>query len=180
MRRQLRRFRFDEIGFYMLDNSVAHSRRQQTDDGGVNFRRRGKRPAFISILRDDFYYLVGQFFLDTPIHFRCQMCSLGYRPRAMVSSSAVSHREPPGQIADLIHKSPVCVGNVECLHELQARSARGSLIHSICLQTTSISDDNERTRYHGESLTKNWPTRHKGAPDIPIIKFVRRCNIALA
>jgi hypothetical protein len=46
------------------------------------------------------------------------------------------------------------VGNVKSLHQLQARPARGRLIHSICFQTASISDDYERTWYHGESLTK--------------------------
>jgi hypothetical protein len=53
----------------------------------------------------------------------------------------------------------VRVGEVKSLHELQARPARGRLTHSICLQTASISDDNERTRYHGQSLTQQHCSR---------------------
>src|SRR4030095_305963 len=44
MRRQFRRLGFDQIGFHVLDDPVAHSRGQKIDDSCVNFRRRSERP----------------------------------------------------------------------------------------------------------------------------------------
>ncbi len=141
----------------MLDNPVTHSRRQKIDNGGVNFRRRRKRPAFLSIEGNNFHNLIGEFLLDAPVGFCFELSPLRNGSRSTVSASAVRYGKSSGQIAHLIHESPVRIGDVKSLHELQTRPARGRLIDSICLQTASISDDNKRTWYHGQSLTKqHW------------------------
>src|SRR5438309_5734058 len=48
-RNEFRRFHFYQIRFHMFDDSVADSGRQKIDNRPVNFGRRGKRPAFLSI-----------------------------------------------------------------------------------------------------------------------------------
>jgi len=70
------RFDLYQIRFYMFDNSLSHIARQQIYDRRMNFRRRCKRPAVLSILRNNFCDLVGQLFLNSSIRFRGQVCAL--------------------------------------------------------------------------------------------------------
>jgi hypothetical protein len=140
MRRQFCRFCLDEIGFYVLDNPVAHSRRQKTDNRSVNRRRRGERPAFLSVARDNFHNLIGKFFMNAAVGFSFKLRSLCNRI-CMTPACTVAHRKAPGQIAHLVHQSAVSIRNIERLHQLQARATRGRLVHSVCFQTAAISDD---------------------------------------
>ena len=100
----------------MFDDPVAHSDRQKIDNRPVNFGRRGKRPAFLSIERNNFCNLIGKLFMNAPIGFCCQLRSLGNGAGAMMSARAVGHRKASGQIAYFIDEPSVCVGDVECLH----------------------------------------------------------------
>ena len=63
--------------------------------------------------------------------------------------------EQAGQVAigEEAAEPAVGVGEIECLHKLQAGSTRRRLRHPICFQAAAISDDHKRTRCHGESLT---------------------------
>ncbi len=171
MRRQFRGLRFDQIGFHVLDDPVAHSRGQQIDDRPVNFRRRSERPAFLPVARNNFHNLIGELFMNAAIGFRFELGPLRDRIR-VASARTIAHWKSPGQIAHLVHQSAVRVCNIECLHQLQARSARGCLIHPVCFQTASISDDDERSRCHGEPLTKNWPRTNRRASHSTTDSFV--------
>jgi hypothetical protein len=71
------RFDLHQIRFHVFDNSLSHTGRQQIYDRRVDFRRRRKRPAVLSILRDNFRDLVGQLFLNPPVRFRGQLRALG-------------------------------------------------------------------------------------------------------
>ena len=70
-------FHFHQIRFHVFDNALSHNGRQQLYDRRVDFRRRRKRPAVLSILRDNFPDLVGQLFLNSPVRFRRQLRALG-------------------------------------------------------------------------------------------------------
>src|SRR4029077_10481495 len=80
----------------------------------------------------------------------------------MLTPRAVDRRKPPSQIAHFVHESPVRVGDVECLHQLQARSSRRLLVYRICCYPAPSSDDDKRARCHDESLTKKFWPRIKG------------------
>jgi len=82
----------------MFDDSVAHSDRQKIDNRPVNFGRRGKRPAFLSIERNNFCNLIGELFVNAAVHFCCQLRPLGNGARAMMSARAVGHRKASGQV----------------------------------------------------------------------------------
>ena len=71
------RFDLHQIRFHVFDNSLSNTGRQQIYDRRVDFRRRRKRPAVVSILRDNFRDLVGQLFLNPPVGFRGQLRALG-------------------------------------------------------------------------------------------------------
>jgi hypothetical protein len=115
MRRQFRRFGFDEIGFYVLNNPIPHRGGQKIDNRRVNFGRRGKRPAFLSIKGNNLCNLIGELFLNAAIGFGCKLGTL--RDGICVTPArAVAHREAPGQIAQLIHQSSMRIGDVECLN----------------------------------------------------------------
>ena len=64
------RFDLDQIRFQVFDNSLSHIARQQIYDRRVDFRRRCQMTAVLSILRNNFRDLVGQLFLNSPVHFR--------------------------------------------------------------------------------------------------------------
>src|SRR4029450_10153833 len=166
-----RRLSFYEIGFHVLDDPVAHSRGQKIDDRRVNFRWRGERPAFLPVARDNFHDLIGELFMNAAVGFSFELRPLCDRI-CMTPAYTVAHRKSPGQITHLVHQSAVRVCNIERLHQLQARSARGCLIHPVCLETASISDDDERSRCHGEPLTKNWPRTNRRASHSIIDSFV--------
>jgi len=74
---QSRRFDVHQIRFHVFDNSLSYTGRQQIYDRCVNFRRRRERPALLSILRDNFRDLIGQLFLNSPVHFCGQLRALG-------------------------------------------------------------------------------------------------------
>src|SRR6266704_6737260 len=61
-RNEFRRFHFYQIRFHVFDDAVAHRRRQEINDRRVNFSRRGKGPAFLSVARDNFCNLIGELF----------------------------------------------------------------------------------------------------------------------
>ena len=115
----------------MLDNPVAHLSRQKIDNGRMNFRRRGKRPAFDAIAFHNLYNLIGKLFMNAAIGLGLQLSP--FRDRTcMPPARAVAHGKATSQISYLINKLSVRVGDIECLHQLKARSACGRLIHSIC------------------------------------------------
>jgi hypothetical protein len=74
---QFGRLDLHQIRFHVFDNSLSRNGRQQIYDRRVDFRRRRKRPAVLSILRDNFRDLVGQLFLNPPVRFRGQLRALG-------------------------------------------------------------------------------------------------------
>ena len=131
-RNEFRRFHLYQIRFHVFDDPVAYRGRQKLNNCRVNFSRRGKGPAFLSIARDDFRNLIGKLSLNAAIRFCCQLCPLGNRSRSMVGASTVADRKAARLIAHFIHQSSMRVGDVECLHQLQARSARWRLVHPIC------------------------------------------------
>ena len=49
-----------------------------------------------------------------------------------VSARTVRYGKAPGEVTQLIDQLSMRVGDVECLHELQAWSARRRLIHPVC------------------------------------------------
>ena len=71
------RFDLHQIRFHVFDNSLSNTGRQQIYDRRVDFRRRRKRPAVVSILRDNFRDLIGQLSLNPPVCFRGQLRALG-------------------------------------------------------------------------------------------------------
>ena len=131
-RYQFRRFHFYQIRFHVFDDPIVYGGRQKINDRRMNLSGRGKGPAFLSILRNDFCNLLGELFLNAAIGLCCQLCPLGNRSRSMVGARAVADRKAARLIADLINESSMCVGDVEGLHQLQARTTRGRLVHSIC------------------------------------------------
>src|SRR5438046_9961162 len=100
----------------MFYDSVAHLRRQKIDNRPVNFGRRGKRPAFLSIGGNNFRNLIGELFMNATVHFCCQSRPFSNGARATMSTRAVSHRKTSSQVAQYSHPPTVCVGTVECLH----------------------------------------------------------------
>ena len=99
----------------MFDDPVAHCRGQQIDNRRVNFRWRGKRPAFLSIERNNFYNLIGELFMNAAIGFGCKLRPLPDGV-CMAANRAIAHRKAPGQIAHFIDQFPVRIGDIECLH----------------------------------------------------------------
>src|ERR1700682_3869614 len=61
-------------------------------------------------------------------------------------------RISPGKIGQLVAEFAVRVGNVERLHETQARSARRRLIDPIGFQTSAICHNDERGRCHSDNI----------------------------
>ena len=116
----------------MFDDPVAYRRRQKGNNCRVNFSRRSKGPAFLPVLRNDLCNLIGELFLNAAIGFRRELRSLRNGSRAMVAARAIAHVEATRLIAHFIDQSSMRVGNVECLHQLQARSTRWRLIHPVC------------------------------------------------
>src|SRR5215831_7457791 len=173
---QFCRVHLHQIRLHVLDDSLPHSGRQETYDCRMYFRGRGERPTVLSVLRNNFRDLIGQLFLNSPVHFGEQLRTLGDGRRSAVGARTVRHRKAPRQIAQFIHESTVRVSDVESLYELQAWSARRRLSHPICLQAAAISDDQKRTRCHGNHWRR--ATAHMSA--ISINKIVARCNIAFA
>src|SRR2546423_2245282 len=72
VRWQLRRLDLHQVRLHVLDDPVADRRGQKIDNRSVNFRWRGKRPAFLAITGNDFHDLIGQLFLNPAI-------SLGFK-----------------------------------------------------------------------------------------------------
>src|SRR5690349_25074402 len=103
----------------MFDNSVAYCCRKKIDNCSVNFRRRSERPAFLSIEWNNFGNLIGKLLMNAAVRFGCQLRPLGNGTRPMMGTRAVSHRESASQIAHFVHEPSVCVGDIECLHQLQ-------------------------------------------------------------
>ena len=100
----------------MLDDPVAHCRGKKINNRGVNFSRRGKRPALLSVCRNDLRNLFGELFLNAAIGFRHKLSPFCNGSRPMVSSRAVAHRKTPREIGHLIDQPPVRVGDVERLY----------------------------------------------------------------
>jgi len=73
---QAGRFDFYQVRFHVFDYSLSHVPRQQIYDRCVDFRRCCKRPAVLSVLRNNFRDLVGQLFLNSPVRFRGQLSAL--------------------------------------------------------------------------------------------------------
>src|SRR5262249_17059555 len=85
-----------------------------------HFCRRCERPSCFSIGRDNFCNLISELFVNAPVRFCCQLCTLGDRSRTMMRTSAIGHWEPARQVAQLVDQSSVGVGDIERLNELQA------------------------------------------------------------
>ena len=64
---QFGRLHFDQIGFDVFDDSIAHPIGQKIDNCGVNFRRGSKRPPFLAALIHDLCNLVGELFVNATI-----------------------------------------------------------------------------------------------------------------
>ena len=64
---QFRRLDFHQIGFHMLDNSIAHFRRQKIDNRTVNVGRRRERPRFHAVAVHDLHDLIGQLFVNAAL-----------------------------------------------------------------------------------------------------------------
>ena len=103
---QFRRLSFDEIGFHMLDDPIAHCNGQQIDNCGVNFRWRGKRPAFLSVARNNFDDLIGQLLLNPTMSLCFQLGSFRNRIR-VPAACAIAHRESAGMVGHFVDQSPV-------------------------------------------------------------------------
>ena len=128
---QFRRLSFDEIGLHVLNDPVAHCGRQEIDNRCVNFRWRGERPAFDPIACYNLCNLIGKLFVNTSVGFGFQLRPFRDRIR-MSSTRAVAYRKPSGEVTYLVDQFPVRIGDIESLHQLQARPARRRLIHPIC------------------------------------------------
>ena len=97
----------------------------------MHLGRGGERPAFDAIALHNLRNLIGQLFVNAPIGFCIELRS--FRDRSgVVHASAITHRKTSRLICHLIDKSAVRIGNIEGLHELQTRPARGRFVHSIC------------------------------------------------
>src|SRR5205814_10521230 len=96
------------------------------------------------------YNLIGKLFMNAAVGLGLQLSP--FRDRTcMPPARAVAHRKATSQISYLINKLSVRVGDIECLHQLKARSACGRLIHSICFETAAVRDADQETRCHIES-----------------------------
>jgi len=82
----------------------------------MDLRRRGKRPAVLSILRNNFHDLVRQLFLNAPVCLGGQLRPLGNGRRPAMRARAFRHWETSGHVANLIDESSVRVGDVKSLH----------------------------------------------------------------
>ncbi len=98
----------------MLDDSIANASRQKIDNRGVNFGRRGKRPAFLSAAVDHFGNLIGQLFIDPSIGFVSEF-ALGGGCRATMRARSFGNRKAPGEIGDFVEQSAVRIGDIERL-----------------------------------------------------------------
>ena len=85
---------------------------------------------------------------------KCVRSAMEARP--MMSARAVDHRKPPSQIAHFVHESSVRVGDVECLHELQARSRVGVSFTRYAFKLPRSVTMIREARCHDESLTKKF------------------------
>jgi hypothetical protein len=117
---QSRRFDFHQIRFYMFDDSFSDSRREKINDSRMHLRRRCERPRFISILRNNFRDLVGEFLVNASVHLRCQLGAFADRGGSAVSACALSHWKAAREVAYFIEESSMRIGDIERLHKLQA------------------------------------------------------------
>ena len=129
MTRQFRRLDFDQIGFHVLDDSIADAVRQKIDNRGMNFGCRGERPTFFAAVVNNFRDLIGELLMNAAIGLGVQF-ALG-NGGSMLNAGPVANRIASGQIAHLIDKSSMRVGDVKCLDEMQARSAGRCFIYTI-------------------------------------------------
>src|SRR5207253_11220057 len=112
----------------MLDNPVAHFSRQKIDNRRMNFRWRGKRPAFDTIAFHNLYNLIGKLFMNAAVGLGLQLSP--FRDRTcMPPARAVAHGKATSQISYLINKLSVRVGDIECLHQLDRKSTRLNSSH---------------------------------------------------
>ena len=98
---QFRRLSFDEIGLHVLNDPIAHCNGQQIDNCRVNFRWRGKRPAFLPVARNNFDDLIGQLLLNPAMSLCFQLRSFRNRIR-VPATCAIAHRESPRQVRHFI------------------------------------------------------------------------------
>ena len=109
---QFCRLDFYQIGFHVFDNAIADLGRQLIDHGGMNRRRRGKRPAVFPFPLDDFDDAVGQLLADPSVIFIFDSGSFGYRIHLPRGGTA---RESAGLVGHFILVTAVGVGGIERL-----------------------------------------------------------------
>src|SRR5437762_13474165 len=114
----------------MLDNPVAHFSRQKIDNRRMNFRWRGKRPAFDTIAFHNPYNLIGKLFMNAAVGLGLQLSPSRDRT-CMPPARAVAHWNATSQISYLLNKLSTRVGDIACLRQPESRSACGRLMHSI-------------------------------------------------
>src|SRR6266480_2971365 len=105
-RNEFRRFHLYQIRFHMLDCPVAHRRGKKINNCGVNFSRRSKRPALLSVCRNDLRNLFGELFLNAAIGFRRKLSPFRDRSRPMVGSRAVADGKTPEKSVTLSTSLP--------------------------------------------------------------------------
>jgi len=116
MCRQFRRLDFDQIGFHVLDDSIADAVRQKIDNRRMDLGCRGECPAFLPTAVDNFGDLIGQLFVNAAIGLGFEF-TLGDGRRSAMRARAFGDRKTSGQIGYLIDEFAVRVGDIEGLDQ---------------------------------------------------------------
>ena len=132
MRRQFGRLDFDQIRFDVLDNLVARIPREKIDNVRIDFGGCGKGPTLGFFPAQNFGDLIGQLPINATIVFAGKSLSFSNGIHVPSAHPSIAYRESAGLIRHLVHQSTVGVGDIECLHKLQTRTAGGRFINSVC------------------------------------------------
>jgi len=116
MIRQFRRLDFDEIGFHVLDDSIANCLGQELRHTGMNGSGRGKRPTLGGLSPHDFGDVFSELLADALVVFGLK--GGAFRDRVGVPAVAVADRETPSLIGQFGIVAAVRVGDVERLDEV--------------------------------------------------------------
>jgi len=129
----------------MLDNPVAHRRRQQINHRSMNRRRRREGPAVFPFALHDVHDAVGELLENAPIVFDIDSGALGDRV-------PLPGRRAAWESARLIGKfvliTPMRVRRIERLDQLEARAAGRRFINLVRFQRAAIRYDDQRCRCH--------------------------------
>jgi len=141
MIRELGRFDLHQIRLHIFDHPAPDRPGQQFADAAMDRGGCGKGPTLDSFAPDNFGDLLRELLADPAI-------GLGLHRRALsdrigMTAIAVANRKTSGLVGQLLIITPVGVGDIKGLHQLQARSTIRCVIDPIGLNFTTVRNDDE-------------------------------------